>query len=58
MGAARAAAMDARLPLYAYLGGPGATRLPVPMMSILNGGEHADNSVDYIAPLRSPIRSA
>ena len=38
MAVARAAAMAAGLPLYAYLGGPGATRLPVPMMNILNGG--------------------
>ncbi|HAK95990.1 MAG TPA: phosphopyruvate hydratase [Planctomycetes bacterium] len=47
MAVARAAAIEARLPLYAYLGGPGATRLPVPMMNILNGGKHADNSVDF-----------
>jgi enolase len=47
MAVARAAAMAAGLPLYAYLGGPGATHLPVPMMNILNGGKHADNSVDF-----------
>ena len=47
MAAARAAAQAANIPLYAYLGGPGATRLPVPMMNILNGGKHADNSVDF-----------
>ncbi len=46
MAVARAAAEVAGLPLYAYLGGPGATRIPVPMMNILNGGKHADNSVD------------
>jgi enolase len=46
MAAARAAAMASGLPLYAYLGGPGAVRIPVPMMNILNGGKHADNSVD------------
>jgi enolase len=45
MAVARAAAAGL-LPLYAYLGGPGARRLPVPMMNILNGGKHADNSVD------------
>ncbi len=47
MAVARAAAADSGLPLYAYLGGTGATRLPVPMMNILNGGKHADNSVDF-----------
>jgi enolase len=43
---AQAAAADARLPLYRYLGGARANRLPVPLMNILNGGAHADNSVD------------
>lgn len=43
---ARAAAEACRTPLYAYLGGVGATVLPVPMLNLLNGGEHADNSVD------------
>ena len=43
---ARAAAVSAGLPLYAYLGGANARRLPVPMMNIINGGRHADNSVD------------
>ena len=47
MAVASAAAMSSGLPLYAYLGGPGATCLPVPMMNILNGGKHADNSVDF-----------
>ena len=47
MAVARAAAEAAKLPLYAYLGGAGAVRLPVPMMNILNGGKHADNSVDF-----------
>ncbi|PKU23273.1 phosphopyruvate hydratase [Telmatospirillum siberiense] len=55
MAAARAAAQSARLPLYAYLGGPGATRLPVPMMNILNGGKHADNSVDFQEFMVMPI---
>jgi len=49
MACARAAAMAAELPLYAYLGGTGAVRLPVPQMNILNGGKHADNSVDFKA---------
>ena len=43
---AKAAADESGLPLYAYLGGPNAKLLPTPMMNILNGGEHADNSVD------------
>ena len=44
---AHAAADDAGLPLFRYLGGVGANRLPVPMMNVLNGGEHADNNVDF-----------
>jgi enolase len=55
MAAARAAAADAGLPLYAYLGGAGAARLPVPMMNILNGGKHADNSVDFQEFMVMPI---
>ena len=43
---AKAAAQSVGLPLYAYLGGPLATTLPVPMLNILNGGRHADNTVD------------
>ncbi len=58
MAVAKAAAEAAGLPLYAYLGGAGATTLPVPMMNILNGGKHADNSVDFqefmIMPLGAP----
>jgi enolase len=46
MAAARAAAQSQDTPLYRYLGGAGAHVLPVPMMNILNGGAHADNSVD------------
>src|SRR5690606_26138610 len=46
MAVAKAAAADAELPLYRYLGGPTARRLPVPMMNILNGGQHADNNAD------------
>ena len=46
MAAARAAAAATRMPLYRYLGGVSARVLPVPMMNILNGGAHADNSVD------------
>ncbi|GGZ82914.1 phosphopyruvate hydratase [Algibacter mikhailovii] len=47
MAVAKAAAISANLPLYAYLGGTNAVRIPVPCMNILNGGEHADNSVDF-----------
>ena len=46
MAVARAAAQSARIPLYQYLGGVGARRLPIPCMNIVNGGQHADNSVD------------
>ena len=46
MAAARAAAEDVGLPLYRYLGGAGPMHLPVPMMNIVNGGAHANNSVD------------
>ena len=46
MATARAAAASCKMPLYRYLGGVGASVLPVPQMNILNGGAHADNSVD------------
>jgi len=46
MAAARAAAEYCRQPLYRYLGGAGAVELPVPMLNIINGGAHADNSLD------------
>jgi len=55
---AHAAADSADLPLFRYLGGPGAHVLPVPMMNILNGGSHADSNVDIqefmIAPIGAP----
>jgi len=44
---ARAAADDAGLPLYAYLGGVGGRLMPVPMINVLNGGAHADNGLDF-----------
>ncbi len=44
---ARAAAQSRSLPLYAYLGGVGAVRVPVPMMNVINGGKHADSSLDF-----------
>jgi enolase len=55
MAVARAAAQSAGLPLYQYLGGTGAVRLPVPMMNILNGGKHADNSVDFQEFMVMPV---
>jgi enolase len=58
MAVARAAAASTGLPLYRYLGGVGGSVLPVPMMNVLNGGAHADNSVDFqefmIVPLGAP----
>lgn len=55
MAVARAAAKSLNIPLYRYLGGSGACRLPVPMMNILNGGEHADNSVDFQEFMAIPL---
>jgi len=55
MATTSAAAAAAELPLYAYLGGPGARRLPMPMMNVLNGGKHADNSVDFQEFMIVPI---
>jgi enolase len=52
---ARAAAEDAGLPLYRYLGGPLAHVLPVPMMNIVNGGAHASNTVDFQEFMVVPI---
>lgn len=52
---ARAAAEACGLPLYQYLGGCGARDLPVPMMNILNGGAHADNSVDFQEFMVMPV---
>lgn len=52
---AKAAAEDAGLPLYQYLGGVNAKELPVPMMNILNGGAHADNNVDIQEFMVMPI---
>ena len=52
---AHAAAISSGLPLYAYLGGANARRLPVPMMNIINGGRHADNSVDLQEFMVMPV---
>ena len=46
MAAARSAAAALAMPLYSYLGGTNAKRLPVPMMNVINGGRHADNTID------------
>ncbi|MDP5275840.1 phosphopyruvate hydratase [Chengkuizengella axinellae] len=58
MAVARASALALDLPLYAYLGGFNAKTLPVPMMNIVNGGEHADNNVDIqefmVLPVGAP----
>lgn len=55
MAAARAAAVAWEIPLYRYLGGVNACRLPVPMMNILNGGAHADNNVDFQEFMVMPV---
>jgi enolase len=52
---ARAGAEESGLPLYRYLGGVGATQLPVPMFNILNGGRHADSNVDFQEFMAMPI---
>jgi enolase len=52
---AKAAANEVGLPLYRYVGGVSARRLPVPMMNILNGGAHADNNVDFQEFMVMPI---
>ena len=58
MAVARAAANSLRMPLYRYLGGSNASLLPVPCMNVINGGKHADNTVDFqefmIAPHHAP----
>jgi enolase 1/2/3 len=58
MAVAKAAADSANLPLFRYLGGPNAHLLPVPMMNILNGGAHADNSVDIQEFMIAPVGAA
>ena len=58
MAAARVASAELEIPLYKYLGGPGARVLPVPLMNIINGGAHANNALDFqefmIVPLGLP----
>ncbi len=55
MAAAKAAAEEASLPLYRYIGGTNAKVLPVPMMNILNGGAHADNKIDFQEFMVMPV---
>jgi enolase len=55
MAVARAAAEEAGLPLYRYFGGSGAMQLPVPMMNIVNGGAHANNSLDIQEFMIMPV---
>ncbi len=55
---ARAAAVDAELPLFRYVGGANAHVLPVPMMNVLNGGAHADNSIDFQEFMIMPVGAA
>lgn len=58
LAAAKAEAAAQGLPLYAYIGGPEATLLPVPMMNILNGGVHADNPIDFQEFMIAPVGAA
>lgn len=58
MAVAKAAAESAELPLYKYVGGINANMLPTPMMNILNGGEHADNNVDFQEFMIMPVGAA
>jgi enolase len=55
MACARASAASLKVPLYRYLGGAGASVLPVPMMNILNGGAHADSNVDFQEFMAMPV---
>ena len=55
MATARAAAASLKIPLYRYLGGANAMTMPVPMLNIINGGEHANNSVDFQEYMIMPV---
>src|SRR5690606_17732878 len=55
LAAAKAAAEEAGLPLYRYVGGTNARTLPIPMMNILNGGAHADNKIDFQEFMVMPV---
>lgn len=58
LAAARAAAASCGMPLYRYVGGLNANLLPIPMMNILNGGAHADNSIDFQEFMVMPVGAA
>lgn len=58
MAIAKAAAMESGMSLYRYIGGVSANTLPVPMMNILNGGSHADNSIDFQEFMVMPVKAA
>lgn len=58
MAVAKAAAMESGMSLYRYIGGVSANTLPVPMMNILNGGSHADNSIDFQEFMVMPVKAA
>jgi enolase len=55
---AKAAAASARMPLYRYLGGVNANTLPTPMINVLNGGAHADNTIDFQEFMIMPVKAA
>lgn len=57
MAVAKAAAMESGMSLYRYIGGVSANTLPVPMMNILNGGSHADNSIDFQEFMVMPVKA-
>ncbi len=57
LAASKAAAQEAGIPLYRYLGGANANTLPIPMMNILNGGAHADNSIDFQEFMVMPLNA-
>ena len=54
---AKAAAIEANMPLYRYVGGVNANTLPIPLMNILNGGSHADNSIDFQEFMIVPVKA-
>jgi enolase len=54
---AKAAAIEAEMPLYRYIGGVSANTLPIPLMNILNGGSHADNSIDFQEFMVVPVHA-
>lgn len=57
LAAAKAAAIEANMPLYRYVGGVNANTLPIPLMNILNGGSHADNSIDFQEFMIMPVKA-